>query len=71
MCEAGEVTFRMRALLRLSAMVRRFAADASGTTAMEYALLGVLIAVAIVMAVGQVGDGVKPLYEQLVGIYGN
>jgi pilus assembly protein Flp/PilA len=71
MCEAGEVTFRLRAQLRVAGTVRRFAADASGTTAMEYALLGALIAVVIAASVSQLGDGVKPLYEQLVGIYVN
>ena len=67
----SRVTLRMKLPVRLPVAARRFAADASGTTAMEYALVGVLIAVAIVVAVGQVGDGVKPFYEQLVGIYGN
>lgn len=44
----------------------RFAIDSSGTTAIEYAL-----AVAIAAAVSQVGGGVKPMYEQLVGKFGN
>lgn len=49
----------------------RFAIDSSGTTAIEYALVGALIAVAIAAAVSQVGGGVKPMYEQLVGKFGN
>ena len=61
----------MKVPVRLPAAARRFATDASGTTAMEYTLLVTLIAVVIAAAVSQVGDGVKPFYEQLVGIYGN
>lgn len=67
---ARDVTFPMRLPVRLAAVVRRFAADASGTTAIEYALL-ILIGVAILVAVGQIADSVKPMYEQLVGKFGN
>ncbi len=68
---ARDVIFQTGVPACVAMAARRFAADISGTTAIEYALLGVLIAVAIVAAVNQVGDGVKPLYERLVGIYGN
>ncbi len=64
------MTFRMRLPVRLAAVARHFVADASGTTAMEYALL-TLIAVAILVAVSQIADDVRPMYEQLVGKFGN
>ena len=53
----SRVTLRMKLPIRLPVAARRFAADASGTTAMEYTLLVALIAVVIAVAVGQVGDG--------------
>lgn len=65
------MTIKTRVPARVATAVRRFVADASGTTAIEYALLGVLIAVAIVAAVNQVGDGVRPMFEQLAGKFGN
>ena len=46
------------------------AADEHGTTAIEYAVL-TLIAIAIVVAVGQVGGAIKPMYESVHGIFGN
>ena len=55
------MTFQITVPARVAMVARRFAADISGTTAIEYALVGVLIAVAIVAAVNSVGDGVKPL----------
>lgn len=39
--------------------------DDAGVTSIEYALLGMLIAVAIVGAVSSVGDAVKTLYESI------
>jgi pilus assembly protein Flp/PilA len=39
--------------------------DDAGVTAIEYALLGMLIAVAIVGSVSSVGDAVKTLYESI------
>jgi pilus assembly protein Flp/PilA len=40
-------------------------ADESGVTSIEYALLGSLIAMAIVTAVGTLGMSVKELYEMV------
>ncbi|MEM5273785.1 Flp family type IVb pilin [Cupriavidus taiwanensis] len=37
--------------------------DDAGVTSIEYALLGMLIAIAIVGAVSAVGDSVKSMYE--------
>lgn len=47
---------------RLTAILREFVEADDGVTAMEYALLGVLIAVAIVVAVTSVGTGVNTLF---------
>ncbi|MNT29411.1 Flp/Fap pilin component [compost metagenome] len=46
----------------LRQIVRRFAADESGATAIEYALLGTLIAVALVASFTLVGDGVANMF---------
>lgn len=50
---------------------RRFAADRTGASAVEYALLVAAIALAIVALVYQIGDSVTGLFEQAEGIYGN
>jgi pilus assembly protein Flp/PilA len=46
--------------------VKDFAADASGATAIEYALIASVISVVIVTAIGSVGDKVLGLFENLV-----
>lgn len=46
----------------LRQIVRRFAADENGATAIEYALLGTLIAVALVASFTLVGDGVANMF---------
>jgi pilus assembly protein Flp/PilA len=43
--------------------LQRFAADESGATAIEYALIGVLIAVAIIGSMTLAGDGVADLFN--------
>lgn len=48
---------------RLFTTLRRFLSADEGVTAMEYALLGGLIAVVIVAAVGNVGVGVNALFS--------
>lgn len=42
---------------------RTFWRDSNGVTAIEYALLGALIAMVIIGAVGVLGGNVKALYE--------
>jgi pilus assembly protein Flp/PilA len=46
--------------------VKDFAADASGATAIEYALIASVISVVIVTAIGSVGGKVLGLFENLV-----
>ena len=46
--------------------MKDFAADASGATAIEYALIASLISVVIVTAVGSVGAKVQGIFETLV-----
>jgi pilus assembly protein Flp/PilA len=47
--------------------LRRFAADESGATAVEYGLLAALIALTIFAAISSVGQGIKnTLYGQIV-----
>lgn len=43
--------------------VGRFCADDCGTTAIEYALIGGLVALAIVGSLGNLGGGVGALYR--------
>ena len=64
------LTFRMRPSVRLAAAVRRFAADHSAATAVEYAVM-TFIAIAIVMAVSQLGNSVTAMYEQVKGLFTN
>lgn len=59
---------RMRPPVRLAAAVRRFAADQSAATAVEYAVM-TFIAIAIVMAVSQLGGVVAAMYEQVQGLF--
>ncbi|MHA6300289.1 Flp family type IVb pilin [Devosia sp. CAU 1758] len=46
----------------LAQNLRRFAEDTSGATAIEYALLGTLIAVALVASFTLVGDSVANMF---------
>lgn len=55
----------------LALIARRFAADNSGASAVEYAVLVAAIALAIVALVFQIGDSVTGLFEKAEGIYGN
>ena len=62
-------TIKMQPCLALTA--RRFAADSSGASAVEYAVLIAAIALAIVALVYQIGDNVTGLFEKAEGICGN
>lgn len=44
-------------------MIARFLRDERGTTAIEYALIAVLIGVAIMGAVGLTGDSLQGIFE--------
>jgi pilus assembly protein Flp/PilA len=48
---------------RTTRLLRRFAADQSGATAIEYGLIAAFIAVAIVTAVTQVGTNVQRPFQ--------
>ena len=50
------------------ALVTRFIKDKSGTTAIEYALIGVGISVAILATVQLVGSNVSALYDTVAGV---
>ena len=51
--------------IRIGETVRRFAADDSGATAVEYGLLVAFIALAIVVAVSQVGTKISAVFDSL------
>ena len=46
--------------------MKRFAADTSGATAIEYALIAGSVSIVIVTAVTMVGSNVKALFQRLV-----
>ncbi|MDP1527942.1 Flp family type IVb pilin [Rhodoferax sp.] len=46
---------------------RRFMRDEEGVTAIEYGLIASLIAVAIVVAAGLVGDNLSTLFNNIAG----
>jgi pilus assembly protein Flp/PilA len=55
-------------VLRATCFAQSLAAvskDRRGVTAMEYGLIAALIAVAIVVAVGEVGDNLKLVFEKV------
>ncbi len=49
----------------MKCLVARFIKDESGTTAIEYALIGVGISVAILAAEKNVGGSVSSLYDKV------
>ena len=55
----------LRYYVRSTEFLGKFAANAKGVTAIEYALIAVLIAVVIVVAVGLLGGEVTGLFEQV------
>ena len=57
----------IRHYVKLSESIRKFAADASGATAIEYGLIAAGIAVAIIVAVGLVGTKLTALFTTVAG----
>jgi len=55
--------------MRLSVAARRFAADCSGATAIEYGVL-TLLAIAIMALVSQIGGSVSGMFEMLKDAFG-
>ena len=45
--------------------LKQFAADESGATAIEYALLAVLVGIAIIGAVTALGDSLKAIFSSV------
>ncbi len=43
--------------------LKQFAADQSGATAIEYALVAVLVGIAIIASVTALGDSLRPIFE--------
>ncbi len=57
----------IRHLVELSARIRKFAADTSGATAIEYGLIAGGIAIAIVVAVGLLGTKLDAVFTSIAG----
>ena len=55
---------------RLALMARRVAADCSGASAREYAVL-TLVIIAIAAVVFQIGGSVTAMYERVEGLFTN
>lgn len=55
---------------RISLTARRFAADSSGATAVEYGLM-TLIAIAVVFGITQIGGNLTAIFERLQTAFGN
>jgi Flp pilus assembly pilin Flp len=49
---------------RISLTARRFAADSTGATAVEYGLV-TLIAIAVMFGITQIGDNLAAIFERL------
>ncbi len=57
----------LRLYVKVSESIRKFAADASGATAIEYGLIAAGIAVAIIVAVGLVGTKLDAMFTTVAG----
>ena len=57
----------IRHIVELSARIRKFAADTSGATAIEYVLIVAGIAIAIVVAVGLLGTKLDAVFTNIAG----
>jgi pilus assembly protein Flp/PilA len=55
----------LRHYVRVSETFKKFAADLSGVTAIEYGLIAAGIAVAIILAVGLVGDNLDLMFNKV------
>lgn len=55
---------------RISSTARRFAANSSGATAVEYGLM-TLIAIAVVFGITQIGGNLTAIFERLQTAFGN
>ncbi len=53
--------------VKFSESIKKFAADASGATAIEYGLIAAGIAVAIIVAVGLVGTKLNAMFTTVAG----
>ena len=49
----------------MTAFVKRFVADESGATAIEYGLIAALIAVVVITAVTAIGDNLKGTFNNV------
>ena len=50
----------------MRALMRRLIKDESGATAIEYALIAVMIALVIITSVTNVGDALIPIFDAVV-----
>ena len=55
----------LRQYVNVTESIRKFAADPSGATAIEYGLIAAGIAVAIIVAVGALGDELALMFQDV------
>jgi len=68
---AQKITQGKSARARLGAAARRFAADRSGATGIEYILMGALIGAAVAAAVSVLRGSVSELYAGVAALFGS
>jgi pilus assembly protein Flp/PilA len=49
----------------MKAIIKRFAHDESGATAIEYGLIAAIVGVGIIVGLGNVRDGLTTLFENV------
>ncbi len=57
----------LRNIVALQEKIRAFGKNESGATAIEYGLIAAGVAVAIIFAVGALGDQLVALFEEIAG----
>lgn len=48
-------------------LIRQFLADTTGTTAMEYAMIGALVSIAIIVSATRIGSKIQSLFYGPLG----
>lgn len=54
----------------MSRFISRFRKDDSGVTAIEYGLIAALVAVAIIVVLGTLGDSLVAIFEEVAAALG-
>jgi len=66
---ARKTTQGKSARVRLDAATRRFAADCSGATAIEYALAAAILGIAVAASVSQLSGAISEMYGRVIALF--